>query len=135
MKTGLIIAFALLLGASACKKGVSKSNTTTVTLTELSGYWYGTFSSVHEGQVFSTNGSTIQYDFYGTTITDTANAPYKGTGDFTLKGDSIFFTVVYPTVGNAAFTERAYVNTSVTPYTITGVYTGSQSGSFTFTKQ
>lgn len=135
MKTGLIIALALLMGASACQKGVAKDKTTSVTVTELSGYWYGNFSGGSEGEVFNPNGSTIQYDFYGTNLTDTASAPYKGNGSFSLKNDSLFFTVVYPTVGNETFTERAYVNTSVTPYTITGVYTGSQSGSFTLTKQ
>ncbi len=133
MKTGIFLTAILLMGLASCKKSVTSK--APATLSELEGYWYGTFSAGNEGQVFKSTGATIQYDFYGTSSTDTATAPYKGTGTFTLRNDSIFFNLSYPAPNNETFTEKAMINTSVAPCTITGTYTGSRSGSFSLTKQ
>ncbi len=135
MKTKLLLICTTLLLVAACKKSSDKPSGGTLTNATLSGYWFGTFSAGNEGQVFKSDGTTVQYDFYGTNITDSAQAPYKGYGTYSIKGDSVIFNLVYPTVGNETFTERALVNTSALPNTMTGAYTGSQAGSFMMTKQ
>ena len=135
MKTLSVLIIAVLV-LTACKKSSTKSSDNgTLTNATVSGYWFGTFSGGNEGEVFKSDGTTVQYDFYGTNVTDSANAPYKGYGSYTIKGDSIIFHLVFPTVGNETFNERALVNVNATPITMTGAYTGSQAGSFMFTKQ
>ncbi len=136
MKTSLLLFLSALFILTACSKSSTKvSGSGALTIATLSGYWFGTFSAGNEGQVFKSDGTTVQYDFYGTNITDSAQAPYKGYGTYTIKGDSVLFNVVYPAVGNETFNEHALVNTSASPNTMAGTYTGSQAGSFVFTRQ
>ena len=135
MKTKLFLASTLLLICAACSKSSSKPPAITLTTAMVLGYWYGTFSQGNEGQVFNTDGTTVQYDFYGVTSTDTANAPYKAYGNYTIKGDSIIVNLTYPSLGNETFNERALVNTTASPNTITGTYTGGQAGSYMLKKQ
>jgi len=103
------------------------------------GYWFGAFdNSIPEGQVFKSDGTTVQYDFYGTTITDTAKCPYKAYGTYTLVGDSIKFQIVYPTVGGESFTESAAIKTTGSSTTMNGTFSSSNgggTGTFSFTKQ
>jgi hypothetical protein len=136
MRKGIITVLAAILALFSCTKSGDKpagSHTTDAT-GALSGFWFGTFSAGNEGQVFNADGSTVEYDFYGTTSTDTATCPYKAYGTYTLVGDSLHFNVTYPTL-NESFTESAVIDTTVKPFTIAGSYSGSQSGTFSISKQ
>ena len=135
MKTILFFFGTAIIICGACSKSSSKPAQSPLTSASLSGYWYGTFSGGNEGQVFKTDGTTVQYDFYGVTTTDTATAPYKAYGTYTIQGDSIIVNLTYPTLGNESFNEHALVNTNTTPNTITGTYTGAQAGSYSLRKQ
>ena len=113
---------------------LQKSNDTPKKNVVITGYWFGSSSVGNEGQVFNSNGTTIDYDFYGTTSTDSATCPYKGYGTYTVVGNKITFNITYPTL-NELFNEQGNINTSVSPNTISGTYTGAASGSFSITKQ
>jgi hypothetical protein len=136
MRKLMITVLAATLALFSCTKSADKpSGSHTPDATgSLSGFWFGTFSAGNEGEIFNADGTTVQYDFYGTTSTDTATCPYKAYGTYTLVGDSLHFSVNYPTLSES-FTEIAVVDTTVKPFTITGSYSGSQTGTFSFTKQ
>lgn len=122
--------FIVLVFCFSCKKSADSPKTNVV----ITGYWFGSSSVGNKGQVFNSNGSTIDYDFYSTTSTDSATCPYKGYGTYTVVGNKITFNITYPTL-NESFNEQGTINTSVTPNTISGTYTGAASGSFSITKQ
>ena len=134
-----IAVFIIILTASSCKKDSTKPQTTTVTSVLGNSYWLGTFnSSINEGELFKSDGTTVEYDFSGTTSTDTTSCPYKAYGTYTINGNTVTFIVTFPTVGNETFTNVGVLNTSVSPSVISGTFSstnGGNSGSFSFTKQ
>lgn len=122
----IVIAFCF-----SCKK----SDNTPKTNVSITGYWFGSATVGNEGQIFKSDGTTVEYDFYATNSTDTATCQNKGYGTYSVVGNKLNFTISYPTVGNESFNEVGTINTSVIPNTISGTYTGAGSGSFQFTKQ
>jgi hypothetical protein len=130
---------ATLLFACALIAGCSKSSNSPKPPASIgfTGYWSGNFDgSIRESELFSSDGTTVQYDFYGSNVTDTAQCPYKAYGTYTITGDSIHFDIVFPTLGES-FSENALIDTSVQPYTMSGSFTSPQAapGTFLFTKQ
>lgn len=132
-----IAVFAIVLVGTSCKKDSSKPQTPPVS-NPLVGYWLGTFNTVNnEGEVFKSDGTTVEYDFFGVASTDTASCPYKGYGTYTLSGNNVNFTVTFPS-NNQTFSNVAVLNTSSSPNAISGSYSSSNgggSGKFSFTKQ
>lgn len=119
---------------TSCKKKSSSDNAPTGNALVV-GFWSGTFSgSNNESQVFKSDGTTVQYDFYNQSGTDTATCQYKAYGTYSVTGNTVTFSIVYPTISES-FKETATINSSVSPYVMTGSYTGSQSGNFTMTRQ
>lgn len=131
MKKICVALFIMFSFCFSCKKSSTSSNTNAV----ISGYWFGTSSVGNKRQLFTTSGTTIEYDFYATSSTDTATCQYKGYGTYTVVGNKVSFNLTFPTVSNETFNEQGVVNTSVTPNTISGTYTGAGAGSFTIAKQ
>jgi hypothetical protein len=138
MRKLIIPALAAGLAFFSCKKSSDKpagsgTHTTNATGT-LSGFWFGVFTNGNQGEVFNADGTTTEYDFYGTNSTDTATCPYKAYGTYTFVDDTVRISVVYPTLGES-FIEVAAIDTTVKPFSMSGTYTGSQVGSFTMAKQ
>ncbi len=122
----------------SCKKDSTKTPTTSGS-GAATGYWFGNFANAYNlGEVFKSDGTSVQYDFYGTSTTDTASCPYKGYGTYTINGNNVSLSVTFPTVANQIFNLKGVLNTSTNPNTISGTYSspnGGGSGNFTFTKQ
>ena len=130
----------LCLGAAlltCCTKSNGPKKTASAT-GGLNGFWTGNFDgSVSESQLFSADGTTVEYDFYGASdATDTANCPYKAYGTYTLSGDTIRFNINFPTL-NEQFSEIGTFDTTAAPFTMSGTFTSPEaaSGTFAFTKQ
>jgi hypothetical protein len=118
----------------SCKKNNASPSTNALANT----YWFGTFTSgsaVKEGEYFKSDGTTVEYDFVGTTSTDTATCLYKGYGTYSLSGNAITMQVTFPTANNQMFNFVLTLNSSVNPNTIIGTYSGSGSGTINFAKQ
>jgi hypothetical protein len=140
MKKLLITAMIILINGSiflSCKKSSSSPSTSG----GATGYWFGSFMATNglggnEGQVFKSDGTTVEYDFYGTSSTDTATCPYKAYGTYTVSGNTVNFTVTFQSL-NETFNEILAINTSVTPNTMKGTFTSptAPGGSCSLTKQ
>ncbi len=109
-----------------CKKSSVKPTN------NLTGYWLGAFNNGgkqgNEGELFKSDGTTVQYDFYGVTTTDTTQCPYIGYGTYTVNGNTMTMQVTFPTLGNEMFSYQLSVNTSASPNTISGSFTSSNGG-------
>ena len=134
----IISMFILMSLFFACKKSRSSPSVPT----GITGYWFGAFKTTsgltgNEGQLFKSDGTTVEYDFYGTSSTDTASCPNKAYGSYTLKNSTVNFSVTFGS--SETFNEILTVNTSVTPNTMSGTYTSpsvdAAGGSVSFTKQ
>jgi hypothetical protein len=111
----------------------------------MSGFWLGSFTntntgvtSYNEGELFKSDSSTVQYDFYGSASLDTATCPLKAYGTYTLSGNTVNFSISFASLSQN-FNETGTLNTSVNPNTIAGTFTsatiGGGSGTFSFAKQ
>lgn len=88
------------------------------------GYWfyypalYGNGNTGwNGGMLLRSDGTERTYDFYyHPTSTDTTNA-FVGNGTYTLKGDSIFISTVYP--DGEKFYPSGVINKSAVPLTLT----------------
>jgi hypothetical protein len=142
MKKIIITTLSLLTIGSALFSSCSKSSTTstpTAPANNAAGYWFGSFKTSigltgNEGELVKSDGTTVQYDFYGTSSTDTATCPLKAYGTYTLSNDTLNFHLNYSTI-NETFDEVGIINTSVSPDTMAGTFTGSGTGTFSLTKQ
>jgi hypothetical protein len=136
VKVSILVAtgFAGIFLVSCTKK--AKSDNKPSGNVSVVGFWSGTFlnGSANESEVFKSDGTTVQYDFYNQTSTDTATCEYKAYGTYSVTGNTLTFSITYPTLGES-FKETATINISVSPYVMTGTYSGSGSGNFTMTMQ
>jgi hypothetical protein len=140
MKKIIITTVSFLMISSALFLSCSKSSTTTAPPSNIAlGYWFGSFKTSigltgNEGELVKSDGTTVQYDFYGTSSTDTATCPLKAYGTYTLSNDTLNLHLSYPTI-NETFNEVGIITISATPNTMAGTFTGSGAGTFSFTKQ
>jgi hypothetical protein len=88
-----------------------KTTTSTITSSQVTGYWFGSFDSgsINQSILFRTNGTVKVYDFYyNPTSTDTTQA-YDGTGTWTIKNNKVYVQDSFP--NGEAFTDSATLKT------------------------